>query len=88
MLNAAAADSWFSRMPVTGQNLRAVKVKTSFAFSAGKRCFIHIWAVSNNVLFHHPSAGGEVPKLQRCANVIGILAQFGVTTQLLKEIHS
>lgn len=91
MLNAAVAVSWFPLMfpmPVTGQNLRAVKIKTLFAFSAGKRCSIHICAVSNNVPSNHPSAGEEAPKLQRCANVIGILARFTVTAQLVRETHS
>lgn len=88
MLNAAVAVSWFSLMfpmPVTGQNWWAGKIKTWFANLSGKQCFICIYAVSNNVRSNHPSAGEDVPKLQRCASFIGIFAHFRVGTQLLRE---
>lgn len=79
---------WFSLMfptPVTGQNWRPVKIKTLFAFLSVKQLDTDIYAVSKNDLSNHPSAGEEMPKLQRWVYLIGIFAQFRVTTQLLRE---
>lgn len=72
-------------IPVTGQNWQPVKIKTLFAFLSVKQLDTDIYAVSKNGLSNHLSIREEVPKLQRWVRLIGIFAQFRVTTQMLRE---
>lgn len=72
-------------IPVIGQSWWSVKIKTLFTFLSVKQLDTDIYAVSKNSLSDHPSAGEEVPKLQRWVRLIGIFEQFRVTTQLLRE---